>query len=42
MDATIGILEATGFEAEWVQADAGLSAIEKGKPAMPPWTGSSD
>jgi len=38
MDATIGILEATGFEAEWVRADAGLSAIEKGKPAMPPET----
>ena len=37
-DATIGILEATGFEAEWVKLDAGLSAIEKGKPAMPPET----
>jgi isocitrate dehydrogenase (NAD+) len=35
MDATISILEATGFEAEWVYLDAGLSAIEKGKDAMP-------
>ena len=38
MDATIGILEATGFQADWVPADAGLSAVEKGKPAMPPET----
>jgi NAD-dependent isocitrate dehydrogenase len=35
MDATISILEATGFEAEWIPLDAGLSAIEKGKSAMP-------
>lgn len=38
MDATISILEATGFEAEWVFLDAGLGAIEKGKAAMPPDT----
>jgi isocitrate dehydrogenase (NAD+) len=38
MDATIAILEATGFEAEWIKMDAGLSAIEKGKPPMPPET----
>ncbi len=35
MDVTIGILEQTGFEAEWVYLDAGLAAIEKGKAAMP-------
>lgn len=33
--ATIAILEATGFEAEWVYLDAGLGAIEKGLDAMP-------
>lgn len=37
-DATISILEATGFEAEWVFLEAGLGAVEKGKPAMPPET----
>jgi NAD-dependent isocitrate dehydrogenase len=35
MDATIRVLEQTGFEADWVFLDAGLSAIEKGLPAMP-------
>lgn len=35
MDATISILEATGFEADWVPLDAGLAAIEKGKSPMP-------
>lgn len=35
MEATIGILEATGFEAEWIYLEAGLAAIEKGKLAMP-------
>ncbi len=35
MAVTLEILEATGFEAEWVDLDAGLSAIEKGKEAMP-------
>lgn len=35
MDVTIGILEATGFSADWVYLDAGLSAVEKGKEAMP-------
>ncbi|MFQ3587243.1 MAG: isocitrate/isopropylmalate dehydrogenase family protein [Fimbriimonadaceae bacterium] len=34
-EATIKILEATGFEAEWVYLDAGLGAIDKGKEAMP-------
>jgi isocitrate dehydrogenase (NAD+) len=33
--ATISILEAAGFEAEWVYFEAGLSAIEKGLPPMP-------
>jgi len=33
--ATIAILESTGFEAEWVYLDAGLTAVEKGKDAMP-------
>jgi isocitrate dehydrogenase (NAD+) len=37
-DATISILEATGFEAEWVFLEGGLGAVEKGKPAMPPET----
>ena len=36
--ATISILEATGFEAEWVPLEAGLGAVEKGLPAMPPET----
>ncbi len=35
MEATIGILEATGFTADWVYLEAGLGAIEKGKAAMP-------
>ena len=35
MEATIGILEATGFRPQWVYLDAGLSAIEKGLPAVP-------
>ena len=35
MDATISILESTGFEADWVPLDAGLAAIEKGKSPMP-------
>jgi NAD-dependent isocitrate dehydrogenase len=35
MAATIDILEATGFKPEWIYVDAGLSAIEKGKPAVP-------
>lgn len=34
-DATLSILEATGFEAEWVFLEAGLGAIEKGLDAMP-------
>lgn len=35
METTLRILESTGFEAEWVYLDAGLCAVEKGKPAMP-------
>lgn len=38
MEVTLGILESTGFDAEWVFLDAGLAAIDKGKPAMPPET----
>lgn len=38
MEATIAILEASGFEAEWVPLPAGLAAIEQGLPAMPPQT----
>ncbi len=35
MDATISILEAAGFNAEWIPLEAGLAAVERGKPAMP-------
>ena len=35
MDATISILEATGFHADWVYLEAGLSAVEKGLDPMP-------
>ncbi len=38
MDATLAVIESTGFSAEWVYLDAGLSAIEKGKAAVPPET----
>lgn len=38
MDAVISILESVGFEAEWIPLDAGMVAVEKGKPAMPPET----
>src|SRR5271170_3262955 len=38
MNATIAILEATGLEADWVKLPGGMSAIEKGMPAMPPET----
>ncbi len=38
MDATVSILEATGFKPEWVRLEAGLSAVEKGMPAVPPET----
>ncbi len=37
-DATLSILEATGFEAEWVFLEAGLGAIEKYGDAMPQQT----
>ncbi|MCO5297182.1 MAG: isocitrate/isopropylmalate dehydrogenase family protein [Fimbriimonadaceae bacterium] len=36
--ATVEILEAVGFQADWVRLDAGLAAIEKGKPPVPPET----
>lgn len=35
MDATLEILASTGFEADYVSLEAGLGAVEKGKPAMP-------
>lgn len=38
MDATLAVIESTGFLADWVPVDAGLSAIEKGKAAVPPET----
>lgn len=34
-EATINILEASGFEAEWVFLDSGLTAYEKGLDPMP-------
>lgn len=33
--ATLSIIEAAGFKAEWVFLEAGLGAIESGKPAVP-------
>src|SRR5688572_15616171 len=38
MKATLAILDAVGFEADYVELDLGLSAIEKGKPPVPPET----
>jgi NAD-dependent isocitrate dehydrogenase len=38
MDAALRILEASGFQAEYVPLEAGLSAVEKGLPAVPPET----
>ena len=38
MDATLTILESVGFEATWIPLEAGLTAVEKGLPAMPPET----
>ena len=38
MDATLSVIESTGFSAEWIYVDAGLSAIDKGKAAVPPET----
>jgi len=35
MDTVIAILEQTGFEADWIPLEAGLSAVEKGLDAMP-------
>lgn len=35
MEATISILESTGFQADWVYLDAGMAALEKGKDPMP-------
>lgn len=37
-DATVSILEAVGFQADWVRLEAGLGAVEKGKPPVPPET----
>ncbi|MFX5344475.1 isocitrate/isopropylmalate family dehydrogenase, partial [Acinetobacter baumannii] len=34
-EATLAILEAAGFKAEYIYLDAGLSAIHKGKAPMP-------
>ena len=33
--ATLAILNAVGFEAEWIYLEAGLGAIESGKSAVP-------
>ncbi len=33
--AVLRVLDAVGFEAEWVYLEAGLGAVEKGKAAMP-------
>ena len=38
MKATLAILDAVGFEADYVELDLGLSAIEMGKPPVPPET----
>lgn len=38
MDAVISILDAVEFDAEYIPLEAGLGAVEKGKPAMPPET----
>lgn len=35
METTLSILEAVGFEAEWIFLEAGQPSIDKGKPAMP-------
>jgi NAD-dependent isocitrate dehydrogenase len=35
MDSTLEILESVGFAPTWVRLEAGLCAIEKGKPAVP-------
>jgi len=35
MDATLAIIESTGFEAEWVRLDAGLDAIDRCGQAVP-------
>ena len=38
MKATLAILDAVGFQAEYIEYDLGLAAIEKGKPPVPPDT----
>ncbi|HRJ27792.1 MAG TPA: isocitrate/isopropylmalate dehydrogenase family protein [Fimbriimonadaceae bacterium] len=38
MEATLSILTATGLDAEFVYCDAGMAAMEKGKPPVPPET----
>lgn len=35
MEATLSVLEATGLEAEWIYADAGLAAFERCSEAVP-------
>ena len=35
MRATLAIIEAAGFDSEYVELEAGLAAIEKGKPPVP-------
>ena len=35
MDATLKVLSASGFEAEWIFLEAGLSAIQNHKEAIP-------
>jgi len=38
MDATLQILGAAGFEAEYITLEAGQPALDRGQPAMPPET----
>jgi isocitrate dehydrogenase (NAD+) len=38
MQATLSVLESTGFQADWVPLEAGLSSIAKGHAAVPPET----
>lgn len=38
LEATLSILDAVGFKADWVPLEAGLGSIEKGNPAVPPET----
>src|SRR2546421_6335137 len=38
MDATLSIIESTGFDADWIYLDAGLGAIGRCGQAVPPET----